>query len=206
MKKLIFLIIIAISVIVLPSCGGSSRTTKINRADDANTATNEELSGDWSEVDARKTAEVLIKQMLGEAWYQEALAAKSGKRPMVLVGNVKNRSNEHINTQVFIKQIQRALIMSRKVRFASDKARKLRQEKEGQMTNSTDDTAKSMGKELGADYMIFGEINTITDRRGGKKIKYYQVNLELHNIETGEIVWIGEKKIKKFIQQKSRTW
>jgi len=205
MKKLVFLIIVAISIVILPSCGGSSKTTKINRADDADTATNEELSGDWSEVDARKTAEILIKQMLGEAWYSEALT-QLGKKPMVLVGKVKNRSNEHINTQVFIKQIQRALILSRKVRFASDKARKLRQEKEGQITNATDDTAKSMGKELGADYMIFGEINTITDRRGGKTIKYYQVNLELHNIETGEIVWIGEKKIKKFIQQESRKW
>jgi len=205
MKKLVFLIIVSMSMLILPSCGGSGKTTKVNVSEDDDVNTRNELTGKWNDADSRATAKLQVTQMLTEAWYTEALT-ELGKKPMVVVGKIKNKSNEHINTTTFIKDLQRALILSRKVRFASDKAKKLRSQKEDQMTNATDDTAKSMGKELGADYMMFGEINTMTDRLGGKTLKYYQVNLELHNIQTGEIVWIGEKKIKKFVQQKSRTW
>jgi PBP1b-binding outer membrane lipoprotein LpoB len=56
-----------------------------------------------------------------------------------------------------------------------------------------------MGRELGADYMMTGEINTIEDREGGDQVVFYQTDLTLTNIETNEKVWIGNKKIKKFI-------
>ncbi|MXZ02053.1 penicillin-binding protein activator LpoB, partial [Candidatus Poribacteria bacterium] len=53
--------------------------------------------------------------------------------------------------------------------------------------------------EHGADYMMTGEINTIEDREGGDQVVFYQTDLTLTNIETNEKVWIGQKKIKKFI-------
>jgi len=49
--------------------------------------------------------------------------------------------------------------------------------------------------------MLQGSINTITDRIEGKQVKYYQVNLELIQIENHKKVWLGEKKIKKFVKQ-----
>jgi PBP1b-binding outer membrane lipoprotein LpoB len=33
-----------------------------------------------------------------------------------------------------------------------------------------------------------------------KKEVYYQVNLELTNLETNEVVWIGDKKIAKMVK------
>jgi len=33
-----------------------------------------------------------------------------------------------------------------------------------------------------------------------EKIIYYQINFELSDLETNEIVWIGEKKIKKYVK------
>ena len=58
-----------------------------------------------------------------------------------------------------------------------------------------------MGRELGADYMMTGEINTIEDREGGDQVVFYQTDLTLTNIETNEKVWIGQKEIKKFIER-----
>ncbi|MBT8341666.1 MAG: penicillin-binding protein activator LpoB, partial [Desulfatitalea sp.] len=52
-----------------------------------------------------------------------------------------------------------------------------------------------------ADYMLKGAINTITDRVEGKEVRYYQVNLELIDIESNRKVWIGDKKIKKLVKQ-----
>ena len=60
---------------------------------------------------------------------------------------------------------------------------------------------KEMGRELGADFMLFGSINSIIDQVEGKQAKFYQVDLELINIETNEKVWIGQKKIKKLVER-----
>jgi PBP1b-binding outer membrane lipoprotein LpoB len=59
---------------------------------------------------------------------------------------------------------------------------------------------KKWGLEVGADYMMQGAINSIVDAIDRKKVVYYQIDLELTNIQTNEIVWIGDKKIKKFVK------
>ena len=59
--------------------------------------------------------------------------------------------------------------------------------------------AKSEGEEIGADFILQGSINTITDRIEGKSVKYYQVNLELINIETNKKVWTKAKNSLKSV-------
>ena len=76
----------------------------------------------------------------------------------------------------------------------------LREERLDQLRNSTIETAKSMGKEIGADFMLIGGINTIIDAAGNKQVRYYQVELELIALETNEKVWIGQKKLKKLVK------
>jgi len=48
--------------------------------------------------------------------------------------------------------------------------------------------------------MLQGSINSIMDAYKRKKVIYYQIDMTLANIETNEIVWIGDKKIKKFVK------
>ena len=48
--------------------------------------------------------------------------------------------------------------------------------------------------------MLQGSINSLVDSEGRETVNFYQINLELTNIETNEIVWIGDKKIKKYIK------
>ena len=45
-------------------------------------------------------------------------------------------------------------------------------------------------------------ITTITDQIDGKKAIFYQVNLELINVESNEKAWIGNTEIKKSIKSK----
>jgi PBP1b-binding outer membrane lipoprotein LpoB len=75
----------------------------------------------------------------------------------------------------------------------------MRQERADQQEFASPDTQKKWGRELGADYMMFGNINSIVDAINKKQVTYYQVNLELVDLETNEKVWIGEKQIKKYI-------
>lgn len=64
------------------------------------------------------------------------------------------------------------------------------------------ETAKKWGRELGADFMLQGTINSIVDTYKKNKVVSYQINLELTDLETSEIVWMGDKKIKKTVSDR----
>jgi PBP1b-binding outer membrane lipoprotein LpoB len=64
------------------------------------------------------------------------------------------------------------------------------------------ETMKRLGQELGADFYLGGVITSVLDAKEGEKVVFYKVNLELINIETNEKVWIGDKQIKKVIEQR----
>jgi hypothetical protein len=68
------------------------------------------------------------------------------------------------------------------------------------------DTAKAMGQEHGADFMVKGQINTIEDAAANKQVRYYQTELEMIDMTTNEKVWIGQKKIKKLVQYRKNKF
>ena len=76
----------------------------------------------------------------------------------------------------------------------------LRAERADQQNNASVSTVKKFGLETGADFMLQGSINSIVDAAKRQKIVYYQIDLELSHIQTNEKVWIGDKKIKKYIK------
>jgi uncharacterized protein (TIGR02722 family) len=159
-----------------------------------------DLSGMWNDTDSRLVSEEMISDALNRNWLPE-FKAKTGKKPRVIVGKVLNRSHEHINTQTFVKDLERELTNSGKVRFvaSSEQRGEIRAEREDQAKHAAMETIKGPGQEYGADFMIKGQINTIWDEAGKTKLKYYQVELEMIDIATNEKVWIGQKKIKKVV-------
>jgi uncharacterized protein (TIGR02722 family) len=163
---------------------------------------NIDLSGRWNDSDSRMTAEAMVDQILGAPWIGEYARSHNGERPTVIVGLVYNKSHEHISAETFIKDVEKSFINSGKVRLvqAGDKREELRRERAAQQEFASAATAKQWGKELGADFMLNGDINSIVDSYKKEKVNYYQVNLELTDLETSEVVWIGDKKIRKYIQ------
>lgn len=161
-----------------------------------------DLSGRWNNTDSRLVAEDMTKQILGERWITDYMASKSGARPTVIVGLITNKSHEHIEAETFTKDVESSFITSGKVRLVQGgkKREELRAEKADQQTNASSSTMKKFGLEQGADFILQGSINSIVDSQKRKKVVYYQVNLELTNIETNEVVWIGEKKIAKYVK------
>lgn len=161
-----------------------------------------DLSGKWNDTDSKMTSDKLTKQMTSEHWLAEFLEKNKGERPVMIVGFVKNKSHEHIQAETFIKDIERSLILDQKVRIVQggEKREQIRLERADQQENSSKSTMKKWGLEVGADFMLQGNINSIVDQENTKSVVLYQVNLELTNIQTNEIVWIGEEKIKKFIK------
>ena len=161
-----------------------------------------DLSGEWNDVDSRLVSEEMVKDLLTRPWLEDF---PSGKKPRIVVGRVANNSHDHIPADTFVKDLERELINSGEVAFVASFAQRgqLIAEKNYQADAASLETQKAMGKEAGADFLLLGQINSIVDEAPGVMMKYFQVELELINIESGEKVWIGQKKIKKVIERDS---
>lgn len=183
----------ALSITLLTGCGG----VKVARVDSGEMI---DLSGNWNDTDSQLVSAEMVNDSLSRPWVSEFRLEK-GKAPVVIVASVRNRSSEHINTETFVKDLERELINSGKVKFVASKEQRseVRDEKNDQTNFSDPATIKAMGKETGADFMLQGQINTIMDEAGKQAVKYYQVELEMINVLTNEKVWIGQKKIKKLV-------
>ena len=176
-------------------CGG----TKVQRIDPNATV---DLSGNWNDTDSRLVAEEMIGDCLGSPWLTK-FNRDEGKSPTIIAGSIRNKSLEHIAVGTFLKDIERALVNSGEVQVvaSAEERGEVRDERADQRVNASPETLKRMGMEVGADFMLLGEINQIDDREGGDVVKYYQVDLSLVNIETNVKAWVGQKKIKKYISR-----
>ena len=178
--------------------GLASCSHKVSRIDPAETP---DINGSWNNTDSRLTAEEMISQSLTDKWLSEYVQAK-GKKPVVIVGMITNKSHEHIEPETFMKELEKSFITTTKVGLVQSgkKREEMRTEKVDQQTNSTASTLKKFGLEKGADYILQGSINSIVDAFKRKKTVTYQINLELTDIQTNEVVWIGDKKIAKYVK------
>ena len=186
-------------LIVLLMLGGCSRSvTRIA------SSTQTDLSGRWNDTDSRLTANVMMEQMfgnLGSQWASE-FQQRNQRRPVIIVGLVSNKSHEHISAEIFIKDLENAIIRNGSIRLveAGDNRNELRLERADQQDFASLETAKSWGRELGADFMLQGTINSIVDGYRRNQAIYYQIDLRLTNIETNEVTWVGNNEIKKMVR------
>ncbi len=187
------------AIVILAMIGGCA-STSVERVRPEEAI---DLSGRWNDTDSRLVAEEMMKDLLSRPWLDNYVE-KNKKQPTVIVGAVVNRSHEHISVQTFTKDLERELTNSGRVQFVASKGEReeIREERAEQMIHATEETAKGIGKETGADYMLKGVLNTIQDEEKGTKVVYYQINLEMIDIESNVKVWLGDKKIKKVVERK----
>lgn len=198
MKKLSVLLssVLLTGMIFVTGCA-----TKVERLDVGKVT---DLSGQWNDTDSRLVSEEMIEDVLGRPWLP-TFKQKYSHPPVVIVGEVRNLSHEHINMNTFVGDMERALINSGKVEFVASKTERqeVREERKDQDINASEGTRKGMGEEAGADFMLKGTINTIIDSEGKTQVKFYQVDLNLISLADNRIVWVGQKKIKKLVEKKS---
>ena len=105
--RVILLVVLAFAV----GCGG----TKVTR-----TAVDEQvdLSGLWNDVDSQMVSEEMINDSLSRYWIED-WRDRTGSKPSVIVGAVRNKSSEHINTRTFTKDLERAFVNSGRVRVVA---------------------------------------------------------------------------------------
>jgi len=193
-KKIFTVISIAV-LFVFAGC----KSTKVDRVDPDKKV---DLSGYWNDTDVRIVAQELIDSCLSSNAVKSFPSAHKGKAPVVIVGSFRNLSDEHIDTAIVTKQLEAALINSGKVDFvsAASEREEIRAERLDQQENSSEETAKALRNETGADFMLQGSIKTIIDSLDNKSTRTYYVTAELVDIETNKKLWMeSNSSIKKVI-------
>lgn len=196
MKKM-YVVPVVLSAMIIAGCA----STKVTRTDVPKPV---DISGSWNDTDSRLVANEMIEDAVSGRWVDNFLK-DHGREPVVIVGQILNRSHEHIDAQVFIKDLERALINSGKVKFVASSSERVdvRDERLAQQEGFTNPaTIKAIGMETGADFMLIGSINSVKDAESGRYVIMYQSNLELIDLTTNEKRWIGQKKIKKIVEKK----
>jgi len=194
MKQIITIFALSL-LLLLTACGPSVSVERVS----SDTAT--DLSGKWNDTDSRLVSEEMVRDMVSRPWMSR-FTQSEGRSPVVIIGTMRNLSSEHIEMQTFAKDISRELLNSGLIRFVAprDDRDEVRDEREDQQYYASEETAKRMAQELGADYMLQGSVKTIMDKVDRVQAKFYQIDLQLVDVETSETVWIGSKEIKKIVE------
>ncbi len=163
----------------------------------------ETLTVDFGSTDLQMIAEKMVRSLLSSPVIQQ------GHLPVVQVGRIRNRTDEHIDTKAIADKIRTALLQSGKVRFtAKDFRREMLDELAYQAYSGAVDpaTAKRIGRLTGADYLLAGQITSIRKKAGRKTDLYFQITLNLVDLETGLLAWAEEKEIRKEAKRPLVGW
>jgi len=160
-----------------------------------------DLSGRWNDTDSRKVADQMIYDLFESDSFKKYVSVL-GRKPVIVVGLIKNKTSEHIDAGNYIKKFEIVIFNSGIAELVeSEEFRdKLRQERAEQQDFADPVTVAKWGKEIGADVMLFGEMNSETDVYNKKRVVNYITTLFLTDIETNKRVWYGQNEIKKFVK------
>jgi penicillin-binding protein activator len=190
MRPLLYLILI----ITAFSC----QTRSVTRIDPSQQI---DLSGRWNDTDSRKVADQMIYDLFQSPEFKTYATGKGGK-PAIVVGMIRNKTSEHIDADNYVKKFEFVIHKSGIADLveSSEFRDKLRQERLEQQDFADPQTMKEMGKELGADVMLFGDMTSEVDVYNNKRVVNYITTLYLTDIETNKRIWYGQNEIKKFVK------
>jgi uncharacterized protein (TIGR02722 family) len=188
-KRVIYGISVVMAILMLSGCA-TAPSVSYGSPEQVETVTE-----DFGSTDLQVIAEKMVNSLLATP------VLSSGQRPVLYVHRVKNKTDEHIDTKSVTDKIRVTLLKSGRVRFSA--VNEVNDEMIKQLEYQTSsgivdpNTAKSFGRQVGADYFLFGELTSIKKAAGRVKDVYFKFTLNLVNIESGLIEWADEKEIRK---------
>ncbi len=153
---------------------------------------------DWSAKDLKDVSEYMVGSIKQSAFITSPRYA-SEKPSWMLARDMKNETDEHVNTRTIMEKIRTRLINDGVANFIDDQAieeilNQLQLQNSGLFDNKT---VAQVGKLVGAKLILRGAISSIRKRTDRQDIICYNITLQLVSIQTGEIVWTDEKEIQR---------
>lgn len=192
-KQSLLLLSGALALGLLAGCGGKT----VNYGD-ANAV--ETLNEDWGSTDLQTTAETLTESLLNSRYISQAV-----NPPKVRLRQVKNQTDEHIDTKQITDKIRIKLLKSGSVRFLADDENMDQVMKERDFTEAA--TTRGQNKLMtDTDYIVTGNVRSIKKSTKKQADVYYEITMELVDPQSGEIVWADEKEIRKTTTKSTFGW
>jgi len=157
----------------------------------------ETVNENFGSTDLQDIAAKMVDSMMA---FPPVVVMTQSNRPIVFVDKIKNKTSEHIDTESVTDTISNKLLRSGKFRFIDmtkvDTVRKqLDYQNNAGMVDPT--TAIKFGRQIGAQFMLYGNLSSIVKQDGSTKDVYYKMTMRLMDLETGLIEWSDEKEIRK---------
>ena len=200
MNKLIATASISLALIALGGCTNKS----VVRYGDATAVETTNInfgSTDLQKIAGKMTDSLLLSPVVG------TLTANT--RPILFVESIKNKTSEHIDTESITDSISTKLLRSGNFRFV-DMARvaAVREQLEFQQNSGMVDDSKAIafGQQVGAEYMLYGNLASIVKSNKDKSDIYYKFTLRLMDLQSGLVEWADETEIRKTKEKKFISW
>jgi hypothetical protein len=133
----------------------------------------------------------------------------ANNRPIMFVERLKNKTSEHIDTESITDSISTKLLRSGKFRFVDmSRVNAAREQIDFQQNSGMVDPNKAMqfGRQVGAEYMLYGNLSSIVKSNKDKSDVYYKFTLRLMDLQTGLVEWADETEIRKTKQKEYVSW
>lgn len=157
----------------------------------------ETVNTDFGSTDLQMIAAKMVDDMMA---FPPIVQVTQQRRPVIFVDRIKNKTTEHIDTESVTDTIQTKLVKSGKFRFVDMTAVRQVQEQLDFQTDSgmvNPATAVKIGQQIGAEYMLYGNMSSITKQSGSTRDVYYKFTLKLQHLQSGIVEWQDEKEIRK---------
>lgn len=158
----------------------------------------ETVNANFGSTDLQKIANNMADSMLSSPVLQRLTA--DGHIPVLYVDGIKNKTSEHIDTESITDSISTKLIQSGKFQFVDmSRVNAVRKQLNYQQHGGLVDPNKAIqfGHQVGAEYMLYGDLSSIVKTNSDEKDVYYKMTMRLMDLKTGLIVWADETQIRK---------
>ncbi len=189
---------LTLSIRALLACSLLGLTACASHVNYVNPDSVDTVNIDFGSTDLQMIASHEVDSLLAFPPVQRMIA--NGTRPILFVDRIRNKTMEHIDTESITDTIMTKLVQSGAFRFVDmTAAAALRKQLDYQNDSGMVDPTKAiaMGQQIGAQYMLYGELSNITQQNSSERSVYYKFTLKLTSVRTGELIWIGEKQIRK---------
>lgn len=200
MNKLLVAASISLALIALGGCTNKS----VIRYGDATAVETTDInfgSTDLQKVASQMTDSLLLSPVVG------TLTANT--RPILFIEKLKNKTSEHIDTESITDSISTKLLRSGKFRFVDmTRVAAVREQLEFQQNSGIVDENKAIafGQQVGAQYMLYGNLSSIVKSNKDKSDVYYKFTLRLTDLKSGLVEWADETEIRKTKEKKFVSW
>ena len=200
--KVLF-VLIALSMFAT-SCGSfKAKRVDANESDEKGLS----ITDNWMAADTTQAISDIMKQMKAHPGFNK-MKARHGT-PKVFIAEVQNQTSEaYFPIGDMNDELLNELSLSGEFELVDNQAR---EKILGEITYQNDGmvdpaTAKKIGKQTGADIMIFGNVYMKPEKRGGKTLKEYSVNIRMTDIEKATEVLRTRTRVSKFSEKSSVGW